>query len=120
MPRYTLLLGLEDPTVKYIRSLQLMPVATVLMEMFVWWEAPISMRVEWRCASVTSGEQCVITTGTALMLLLSASSWDMRLLEVSICLYIVFILQVYVYNAYTQVEEHTSMPTLVLAVDQYF
>jgi len=54
------------------------PVATVLMEMFVWWEAPISMRVEWRCASMTSGELCVVTSGTALMLLLSASSWDLE------------------------------------------
>ena len=55
-----------------------MPVATALMEMFVWWEAPISMRVEWRCASMNSGGQCVMTTGTALMLLLSASNWDME------------------------------------------
>ena len=46
-----------------------MSVATALMVMFVWWEAPISMRVEWRCASMTSGGQCVMTTGTALMLL---------------------------------------------------
>ena len=61
-----------------------MPVATVLMEMFVWWEAPISMRVEWRSASMTSGGQCVMTTGTALMLLWSANSWDMHTLEVSI------------------------------------
>ena len=50
-------------------SLQLLPVATVLMVMFVWWEAPISMRVEWRCASMTNGGQCVMTSGAALMLL---------------------------------------------------
>ena len=56
--------------------------ATVLMEMFVSWEAPISMRVEWRCVSMTSGEQCVMTAGAALMLLWSASSWDMHTLEV--------------------------------------
>ena len=49
--------------------LQSILVATVLMEMFVWWEAPISMRVEWRCASMTSGGQCVMTPGTALTLL---------------------------------------------------
>ena len=55
-------------------SLQSIPVETVLMVMFIWWEAPISMRVEWRCASMTSGEQCVMTTGTALMLRLSADS----------------------------------------------
>ena len=54
------------------------------MEMFVLWEAPISMRVEWRCASMTSGGQYVMTAGTPLMLLWSASSWDMQLLEVSL------------------------------------
>ena len=51
------------------------------MEMFVWWEALISMRVELRCASMTSGGQCVMTPGTALMLLWSASNWGT--LEVS-------------------------------------
>ena len=61
-----------------------MPVATVLMEMFVWWEAPISMRVEWRCASMTSGGQCVMTTGMALMLLWSANNWAMHTLDVSV------------------------------------
>ena len=66
-----------------VHSLQSMIQATVLMEMFAWWEAPISMRVEWRCASMTSGGQCVMTPGTTLMLLWSASSWDM---EVSICI----------------------------------
>ena len=59
-----------------------MPVAPVLMEMFVWWEAPISMRVEWRCASVTSGGQCVITPGTSMMPPWSANSWDTHTLEV--------------------------------------
>ena len=54
------------------------------MEMFVLWEAPISMRVEWKCASMTSGGQCVMTCGTALMLLWSASSWDMHTQEVSV------------------------------------
>ena len=63
--------------------LQLMQVVFVHMEMFVWWEAPISMRVEWRCASMTSGELCVMTSGTILMLLWSASSLDMHTLEVS-------------------------------------
>ena len=60
-----------------------MPVETVLMEMFVWWEALISMKVEWRCASMTSGGQCVMTAGTVLMLLWCADSWDMLTLEVS-------------------------------------
>ena len=55
-----------------------MQLETVLMEMFVWWVAPISTKVEWRCASMTSGGQCVMITGTTLMLLWSASSWDMK------------------------------------------
>ena len=53
------------------------------MDMFVWREVPISMRVEWRCASMTSGGLCVMTSGTVLMLLLSANNWDMHTLEVS-------------------------------------
>ena len=56
--------------------LQSHPLVTVLMEMFVWWEAQTSMKVEWRCASTTSGEQYVMTPGTPLMLLLSADNWD--------------------------------------------
>ena len=63
-----------------------MSVAIVPMEMFVWWEAPISMRVEWRCASMISGGQCVMTIGTTLMQQLSANSWVMHMLEVSILL----------------------------------
>ena len=52
-----------------------MPVESVLMEIFVWWEAPVSMKVEWRCASMTSGGQCVMMTGAELMPVWSASSW---------------------------------------------
>ena len=44
--------------------------------------APISMRVEWKCASMTSGEQCVMTPGTALMLLWFVISWDMQTIKV--------------------------------------
>ena len=33
---------------------------------------------------MTSGEQCVMTPGTALMLLWSASSWGIHTLEVSL------------------------------------
>ena len=58
------------------------------MEMFIWWEAPISMRVEWRCASMTSGGQCVMTAGTVLMPAWSASSWVLDTLEVSASSYI--------------------------------
>ena len=65
-----------------------MQAVTVHMVMFVWWEAPISMRVEWRCASMTSGGQCVMTAGTVLMPQWSANSWDMDTLEVSASSYI--------------------------------
>ena len=41
------------------------------------------MKVELKCASVTSGGQCVMMAGTVLMLLWSASNWDMHTLEVS-------------------------------------
>ena len=64
--------------------LQSHPLVTVLMEMFVWWEAQTSMKVEWRCASTTSGEQYVMTPGTPLMLLLSADNWDMYTMKVSL------------------------------------
>ena len=40
---------------------------------------------------MTSGGQCVMTPGTALMLLWSASSWDMHTLEVSVLTYILFL-----------------------------
>ena len=110
MSKYAGLCGKKcyfDSQVQYtifsIHLLQPKQVATVPMVMFVWWEASISMRVEWRCASMTSGEQCVMTTGTALMPLSSASSWDMHTLAVSVlfnmspnlsiftfCMYLVF------------------------------
>ena len=37
------------------------------MEMFVWWEAPISMRVGWKCASMTNGGQFVMMAGAVMM-----------------------------------------------------
>ena len=43
----------------------------------------MSMRVEWRCASMTSGGQCVMVPGTTLMLLWSANSWDMQEVRLS-------------------------------------
>ena len=64
--------------------LQSIEVASVPMVMFVWWVAPISMRVEWRCASMTSGGQCVMIAGIPLMLQWCASSLDMHSLEVSV------------------------------------
>ena len=44
------------------------------------------MRVEWRCASVISGEQCVTVNGMQRMLQLSASNWDIPTLEVSLAI----------------------------------
>ena len=90
------------------------------MEMFVWWEAPISTRVELKYASITSGGQCVMMTGAVLMLLWSASSWVMQPPEVSansvwykrsfhLNLLLFFVIQV---------EFHTIMLGLVLVLDQ--
>ena len=53
------------------------------MEMFVWWEVPLSMRAEWRCVLMTNGELCVTTPGTELMLRWSVTCLDMLTLEVS-------------------------------------
>ena len=41
------------------------------------------MKEEWKSASMTSGGQCVVTTGVDLMLLLSVNRWDIHTLEVS-------------------------------------
>ena len=68
---------------------------------------------------MTSGEQCVMTAGAALMQLWSVSSWDMHTLEVSadallfglntpVCL------KICVFNL--QVGFHTAMLTLVLVL----
>ena len=53
------------------------------METFVCWEVSISMRVEWKCVSMTSGGQCVMTTGIAMMLLWSAGNLVIVTAEVS-------------------------------------
>ena len=42
----------------------------------------ISMKEEWRCVLLTSGEQCVATLGTAMMQLWSARILDMLSLMV--------------------------------------
>ena len=42
----------------------------------------ISMKEEWKCVLLTSGEQCVVPLGTAMMQLWSASNWDMLSLMV--------------------------------------
>ena len=39
------------------------------MEMYVWLVVPISMKVEWRCVSMTSGGLSVMIAGVQLMLL---------------------------------------------------
>ena len=60
-----------------------MAVETVLMVMFVWWEAPVSMRVDWRYASMTSGGLSVMMAGALLMPQWSVSNWVMQPMEVS-------------------------------------
>jgi len=71
---------------------------------------------------MTSGGQCVMTAGTALMLQLSASSLDMHTLEVSGFLkHEGEALSSYIFCMcpYVQVAGHIVMPTLVLVVDQF-
>ena len=53
------------------------------MEISVWWEEQLRTREGWRCALITSGEQCVIAPGTAMMQLLCASSLGTLQQEVS-------------------------------------
>ena len=89
------------------------------MVTFVWWEAPISMRVEWRCASMTSGGQCVMIYGTTLMLPWSAISWDMHLLEVSYLAATFMITCDVVIILSLQISGHSAMPISVLEVDQF-
>ena len=76
---------------------------------------------------MTSGGQCVVTTGTTLMLLWSASNWAMKVcyfmshtklnqmnIHDTCVLYLLFkLLYVYVQGVL-----HTAMPTLALEVDQ--
>ena len=70
---------------------------------------------------MTSGGQCVMTSGTALMLLWSASSWDMHILEVSeYSCYFLYACLSCTLSLYVQMVELTAMLTLALAVDQSF
>ena len=46
---------------------------------------------------MTSGGQCVMTSGTTLMLLWSASNWDMHTQEVSVLVLSVYLLLQFVY-----------------------
>ena len=78
------------------------------------------MRVEWSCASMTSGGQCVITPGTAMMPLWSASSWDMHTLEVILLYYAQTTDHDGASFRLSQMVQHIAMPILVLAVDQSF
>ena len=76
------------------------------------------MRAEWRCASITSGGQCVMTAGAPLMLLWSADSWDMHTLEVSETLLNVSGCK-YVFisgSSILQLGLHIAMRTLVLVL----
>ena len=56
-------------------------VCTVMSDLL---EVPLSMRVEWRSASILHGEECVMTFGTIMMLLWSAGNWGMLILEVNL------------------------------------
>jgi len=67
---------------------------------------------------MNSGGQCVMTAGTVLMRLWSASSWDMHTLKVR-TLFNRGHDKCQLSYVRLQVAEHTAMPTLVLAVDQF-
>ena len=41
----------------------------VQMEIVVWWVDPVSWKAEWKYATTTSGEQCVMIPGAVLMLM---------------------------------------------------
>ena len=47
----------------------------VLMEPSGWWEAAVSERAGWRCASMRPGAPCVTTAGSTLMPAWSADNW---------------------------------------------
>ena len=47
----------------------------VLMEPSGWWEAAVSERAGWRCASMRPGVPCVTTAGSTLMPAWSADNW---------------------------------------------
>ena len=42
-----------------------------------WWVEIFLVKVVWRCVSMATGAQSVMTTGTQMMLRWSADSWDM-------------------------------------------
>ena len=49
------------------------------MEQYVWWEAPLLMREEWKYVLMELGEQCVLVTGISKMPLWCAVNLGMRL-----------------------------------------
>ena len=68
---------------------------------------------------MTNGEQCVMMAGAVLMLLLSASSWVMQLLEVSTII-VQFVSKQQIrcfFFSGLQVEFHIAMLSLVLVLD---
>ena len=85
------------------------------MEMYVWWEVPISMRVEWRCASMINGEQFVMMAGAVLMLLWSACSLVMQ--EVSASIFHCKSVKVPAALPLVQVELHIAMLGLEQVLD---
>ena len=71
----------------------------------------ISMKEEWKCVLLTSGEQCVVPLGTAMMQLWSASNWDMLSLMVRSS-----ITDCLIFALCTQLEQQEQMHTLVLVL----
>ena len=46
------------------------------MEIFVWWADPVHWKEGWKCATIISGGQCVMTRGMAVMPMWHVDSWD--------------------------------------------
>ena len=53
-----------------------MGVACVNLVMYNWWEDIPVWKEEWKCVWTTFGEQCVVTTGTIMKLVLSVLNLD--------------------------------------------
>ncbi len=57
-----------SPTVITLRMLEFVTqmnlLQTAQMATFVWWVVVIGMKVEWRYATATDGQLCVMTAGT--------------------------------------------------------
>ena len=104
---------------------------TAQMETFVWWVDPVSWRAEWKCATTTSGGQCVMIPGAVLMLMWPVDNWDTLIMVNIFLLGIAFIVTELIlgaiviyknltfYDIHIQVLQHTDILTLEEAQEEY-